>query len=311
MEERKSRDGKYVYGLATGFLIAVLVIKLAPVLVLKSKGLALPFIKSTVPTSSIPPSGDLAKVVLPEKYNLGVSLNEAVVKMIELGVIDKKKFLAVYEERGGLTDEEKKFLESPSTTPLTVDQKNSALFLNLLWPLGIANRTKVLSEGPMGTKYKDEVASFASTGGWTLGREEGGKLFNRFTIVKLTDEQENLVKEIAENIYRPCCGNSTYFPDCNHGAAMLGFLELAVSQGLTKDEIYKEALILNSYWFPQTYIELATYFKAKKGLAWEKVSPKEVLGAEFSGGQGSAAVNKELRALGILPEVKGGGSCGV
>lgn len=31
-----------------------------------------------------------------------------------------------------------------------------------------------------------------------------------------------------------CCGNSTYFPDCNHGAAMLGFIELAVSQGLVE-----------------------------------------------------------------------------
>lgn len=311
MKEGKSKNGKYLYGLATGFLMAVLVLKLIPVLASKSQKFGLPFIKNAAPTAVVPQSEALDGVVLPEKYNLGIRLDGVVVKMIELGVIDREKFLAVYQGRGGLTDEEKKILESPSSAPFIINQKNAGFLLNLLWPLGIANQTKVLSLGPMGTKYKSEVANFASTGGWSLGREDGGKIFNRFSLVELTSVQEELVKEIAENIYRPCCGNSTYFPDCNHGAAMLAFIELAVSQNLPKDEIYKKALVLNSYWFPQTYLELATYLKAKKGLAWEKVNPKEVLGAEFSSGQGSTAVNKELRALGILPETKGGGSCGV
>ena len=83
---------------------------------------------------------------------------------------------------------------------------------------------------------------------------------------------------------------------------MLGFIELAVSQGLPKNEIYKKALVLNSYWFPQTYAELAVYFKSKKNLPWNKVNPQEVLGEAYSSSQGSKA---------ILPKVQGGGGCGV
>ena len=83
----------------------------------------------------------------------------------------------------------------------------------------------------MGTQYKDKIGSFASTGGWTLGAREGGKLFDSQSLIKLTSEQEELVKNISANIYRPCCGNSTAFPDCNHGAGMLGFVEMAVASG--------------------------------------------------------------------------------
>lgn len=92
---------------------------------------------------------------------------------------------------------------------------------------------------------------------------------------------------------------------------MLGFLELAVAQGMPKEEIYKKALVLNSYWFPQTYVELATYFEKKKNTPWNKVSPKEILGANYSSGQGYQAINKELQAEGLLPKVEGGGGCGV
>jgi hypothetical protein len=81
-----------------------------------------------------------------------------------------------------------------------------------------------------------------STGGWTLGKEEnGGAYFNEFRIVELTPEQEALVTRIAKNTYRPCCNNSTFFQDCNHGSALLGLLELGASQGLTADELYQEA----------------------------------------------------------------------
>ena len=92
---------------------------------------------------------------------------------------------------------------------------------------------------------------------------------------------------------------------------MLGYIELAVAQGLSKDEIYKKALVLNSYWFPQTYAEVAMYMIAKKGVTWDKVDAKEMLGANFSSGQGYSKVSQELQNEGLLPKVQGGGSCGV
>ncbi|MBI5451953.1 hypothetical protein HY945_00655 [Candidatus Gottesmanbacteria bacterium] len=316
IKKKKQSKINYYLGLATGVLATILLFKLIPTLSSSVKGinLNLPFISKPTPT----PTPDAAKLqaeivkeVLPEKLDLGVSFRDTIVKMIEYGAIDKEKFLKLYESRGGLSGKEKEWLDKTSDEKIVVTAANSGLILNLLWPLGISNKTKVLSEGPMGTQYAKDVGNFASTGGWSVGREDGGKLFNRFNLITLTPDQEETVKEIAQNIYRPCCGNSTYFPDCNHGAAMLGFLELAVAQGMPKEEIYKKALVLNSYWFPQTYAELAMYFKAKKGISWDKVDPKEALGANYSSGQGYGAINKELQATGLLPEVKGGGGCGV
>ncbi|MBI4991410.1 hypothetical protein HZB96_04940, partial [Candidatus Gottesmanbacteria bacterium] len=302
---KKSKKGQnnYFLGLTTGVLVAILVLKLVPILTAKATGLNLNF--SLIPKPKATPTPDAAKLqaevvkeVLPEKLDLGVTFGDTIINMVKFGAIDKEKFAKIYEGRGGLPPSEKKLLEEASDEKIVVTAQNSGLILNLLWPLGIANKTNVLAEGPMGTKYKNEVGNFASTGGWTLGKQDGGKLFNRFPLISLTPQQEATVKELAENIYRPCCGNSTYFPDCNHGAAMLGFLELAVAQGMPKEEIYKKALVLNSYWFPQTYAELAMYFKAKKGVSWDKVDPKVALGANYSSGQGYQAINKELQVEG-------------
>ena len=306
----------FITGVTTGILFSAVALKISPFTLVKSANFSftlprLPFMGQPTPTPESTSQVVATNEVLPDQYNLGISFGDAIVKLVRSGAIDKNKFVNLYEGRNALSEDQKKLLDEPSNTQIIVTQENAGLLLNLLWPLGIANKTNVLSQGPMGTQYKNEVGNFASTGGWSLGKEEGGKLFNRFSIVSLSADQEALVTEIAQNIYRPCCGNSTYFPDCNHGAAMLGFIELAVAQGMSKDEIYKNALVLNSYWFPQTYVELATYFKAKKNIAWKNVDPKEVLDANYSSGQGYSAVNKELQADGILPKIKGGGGCGV
>ncbi len=252
------------------------------------------------------------KVIPKEGVNLKVSFGDSVMKMVELGAIDKQKFDELYKGRkDGYPQEIASLLENPSSQPITINADNANILLNILWPLGLANKTEMMKESPMGKEYAKDIENFASTGGWTLGKVSGGKLFNNLPLIQLSSEQEQVIKEIAQNIYRPCCGNSTYFPDCNHGAAMLGFLYLAASQGMSKEEMYQKALALNSYWFPQTYVELATYFQAKKNTGWEKVNAKEVLGINFSSGNGYTAISKQLQAEGILPKVGGGGSCGV
>lgn len=250
------------------------------------------------------PTPVTAPNILPSSVDLGVSWREVITKMVKNGAIDREKFLKRHPEAEQL-------LNTASNDNIIVTSQNSALILNLLWPLGISNKAKVLSEGVMGTKYKDQVGNFASTGGWTLGSREGGKLFNSQTLIRLTPEQEELVKNISANIYRPCCGNSTAFPDCNHGAGMLGFVEIAVVAGIPENEIYKKALALNSYWFPQTYTELAVFFKAKKNISWPDVDPKEILGENYSSGRGYGAISRQLQDEGLVPQVKSGGSCGV
>ena len=297
-------------------LITTLVLGIAIGIKIDASGWRLEPPKLTRKTISPTPAASSGTVVaaaevLPAQANLGVSWGEVIVKMVRGGAIDKQKFLKLYEGRQTDVEQVKQLLETPSDQEIVVTAENAQLILNLLWPMGIANKTAVLSDGPMGTQYKNEVGNFASTGGWTLGAKEGGKLFNSINLVTLTPEQEKLVTEIAGSIYRPCCGNSTYFPDCNHGAAMLGYIEMAVAAGLGKEQIYKNALALNSYWFPQTYAEIATYMKAKQNIAWKDVNPVEALGVEYSSGQGAGKVNKELQTLGLVPKVQGGGGCGV
>src|SRR3989344_2620263 len=263
-------------GATTGILVLIVGLKISGFTLVRQNAvlgkptfaLALPWTKKPTP---IPvQTGTVVAIdeILPPSVNLGVSWGEVIVKMVKNGAIDKQKFLALYEGRQSDLAQVKNLLEFPNDDEIIVTKDNAGLILNLLWPLGIANKTNVLSLGPMGTQYKKEVGNFASTGGWTLGAKDGRKLFNSLNLISLTSDQESLVTEISQNIYRPCCGNRTYFPDCNHGAAMLGFIELAVASGLSKDQIYRNALALNSLWFPQTYAELGVYFRMKKGTPW-------------------------------------------
>lgn len=302
MRSKSTVKNTFIFNLITAFLIIALSAELS-LLVLQK-------FKNTAPAINSSAQKEIEKSVLPPKTNLGISFNDTVTKMVQFGVIDKEKFLEIYKGNKALTEEAIKLLDSPSFGKITATQENSPLLLNILWALGIANKTDILTSGPMG-QYKSDVGNFASTGGWTLGKQDGAKLFNKYQILSITPEQESMVKEIAGNIYRPCCNNSTYFPDCNHGAAMLAFLELAASQGISKSDIYKKALILNSYWFPETYTNLAIYFKKDKNISWDKIDPKIVLGSDYSSAQGYLSINKKLQAEGLLPQIKESNNCGV
>lgn len=154
--------------------------------------------------------------VLPEKgFKSKIALGESVVKLAQNGVIDRKKFLAIYQDRGDFPDELKNALDKPLSKPILLTRQNANYYVNLLWPLGLANYMESNKQSPILGK---SLFNFASTGGWNLGKEEnGGAYFNKFKIVELSPEQESLVTKIAQNAYRPCCNNSTFYQDCNHG----------------------------------------------------------------------------------------------
>jgi len=239
-------------------------------------------------------------VILPVKWgDLGA-------RMISSGVIDKSKLEELYVGRGGLSNEEKKLLEGIDNGNLKITRENSGFVLNLLWALGLGNKNEILENGPMSDKKYGGAGNFASTGGWTLARGDAMSHYSKHRFIVLTPEQQTLVEKVSKGIYRPCCGNSTYFPDCNHGMAMLGLLELMASQGVSEDEMYKSALVVNSYWFPDTYITIAKFLKSQ-GKNWESVDPKEILGFDYSSGAGFQKVKSKVENTGF----KGGGSCGV
>lgn len=249
-------------------------------------------------------------VVLPAKWgDLGAQMTSA-------GVIDKTKFEEMYAKRGGLNDEEKKLLEGIDNGNLKITKKNSGFVLNLLWALGLGNKNPILENGPMSDKKYGGAENFASTGGWTLASNPEGEQapyrasamshYSKHRFIILTTEQQALVEKVSKGIFRPCCGNSTYFPDCNHGMAMLGLLELMASQGVSEEEMYEVALAVNSYWFSDTYITIAKYLKSQ-GKDWSSADPKEILGFDYSSGAGFQKIKSKVENSGV----GGGGSCGV
>lgn len=256
----------------------------------------------------------VAKVLPREGFETNIVLGDAIVKLVENGVIDLEKFKQIYRERG-MSEQELAILTQPSYTPLKMNANNAGFLVNILWPLGLANKTGFNEKSPV---KGESLFNFASTGGWTLGKENnGGTYFNKFEIVTLTPEQETVALEVAQNTYRPCCNNSTFFQDCNHGSALLGLIELGASQGLSKEELYKVALRFNSFWFPQNYIETALYYKLARNTDWEDVDPKEIMSLNYSSISGWVKnVGQPFQEIvrknpGLLPQQKGGAGCGV
>lgn len=248
---------------------------------------------------------EVAAQVLPAGgYQSRVAFGDSIVKLVQAGVIDRKKLEALYAQAGETREELKIILDKTSREPIVLSAKNARLYVNLLWPLGLANQMAVNSTSPLNGPSRFR---YASTGGWTLGREaNGGAYFNRFPIVELTPQQETLVTRVAQNSFRPCCNNSSFFQDCNHGSALLGLLALGASQGLSEVELYREALAFNGFWFPEHYIHIALYFKVVKGVEWRDVDPRMVVGAKFSSASGMQTnVARELQTRGLLSAQSG------
>ncbi len=248
----------------------------------------------------VPPASDfsLSPVTLPIVWeNTGR-------RLVDAGVIDEEKFLSLYAGQDELLAEAK-ILLSENAPVITVNDRNAGLVLNLLWAFGLANQNPVLTDGPMSDPRYGDPSRFASTGGWPLARGSVMDHYSAHSLVPLTEKQQQLVERVSKNIYRPCCGNSTYFPDCNHGMAMLGLLELMAANGVSEEEMYKVALQVNTLWFPDTYRTIADYFR-KRGVSWSKIDPQTALGSAYSSASGYQQVLSEVE-----PSSTDSSSCGV
>lgn len=253
------------------------------------------------------PDSKLTAAVLPsEGVVLPVSWGDLGVKLVSVGVIDETKFKALYGEREQFTKEYEKLLLGTSNDNLKITKDNAGYLLNLFWALGLASKNPILDNGEMTNPRYGGAQNFASTAGWTMAQGDPMTHYSRHKFFNLTTEQQALVEKVSKGIYRPCCDNSTHFPDCNHGLAMLGLLELMASQGVNEAEMWQAALAVNAYWFPDTYITIATYMK-NKGVEWQNVKPQEILGTNYSSASGYTRIATQV----TQPEQDGGGSCGV
>lgn len=249
----------------------------------------------------------------PDGYKIPAIFGDVGPQLVADGAIDLSKFTTLYQQQNKpLSDEQMTVLTKENTQNVVIDQQNAAFLLNFFWALGLANQNVILTDGPMMSGGSERVGGFASTAGWTLGSKKAVELYASSKIITLSDEQQTKLQEVAAGVYRPCCDNPTHFPDCNHGMAMLGLLELMASQNASSDEMFKAAKYVNAYWYPQQMLEVATAFKATKDVDFINADPREVVSNQFSSISGYQSVHQWLSQNGLLEQAPGsGGSCGV
>lgn len=251
---------------------------------------------------------DLAKLqneVMKDKYTFKIQWGNLGKRLVADGVIDKKKLAQAVTGSDTLPQNLDSYLTG-SQNSIELTQENAQFWVDVLWGLGLANKNPILEGGPM--TNGNNTANFASTAGYIIGATQPMEIYAKHQYITLSQSQQKKVEEIAGGIYRPCCGNSTVFPDCNHGMAALALIELMVSQNFSKEEIYKTVLAFNTYWFPQTYLDIAYHFQ-KNGRKYSDVSPQELLSKTFSSAMGYQVIHKEVGNI-PWPVLQGGGSCG-
>ena len=256
----------------------------------------------------------LVEQVIPsDGYEVAVTFGDIGPQLLEAGAIDYERFVERYNAGGApLTELQKEILVERVDVPITISMDNAHFLLNFFWALGLTNQNPILDEGPMMTYSEGDISRFASTGGWTLGQKDPTELYSSTAIISLSPDQQSLVETVAEMVYRPCCNNPTIFPDCNHGMAMLGLLELLAANGLSEDEMLETAKYFNAFWFPQQSVEVATFFQITKGLSFSEVDADLVVGPQIFSGSGFQGVHAWLGENGLLEEAPNqGGSCGV
>lgn len=244
-------------------------------------------------------------------YSLPVTYGSLGPQLVEAGVINNDAFQNVMTASGdSLNEQQLEVLTKGSDEKIVITGANAHFLLNFFWAVGLANRNAILTEGAMVQNSGGQIERFASTGGWSLATKPITEIYASLDLIALTPEQQARVVEVAAAVYRPCCNNPTLFPDCNHGMAMLGLLELMAAQGASTDEMFMAAKYVNAYWFPQQTLETAVYLKSTQDMDFADADARLVVSKELSSASGASMVHESLQASGLLkPEPSQGGSC--
>jgi hypothetical protein len=242
-------------------------------------------------------------------YTLPIRYGDLGPRLIQAGVIDYDAFAALYAEAGTpLSQDQVAALQSGSNAPVVITAEDARFLLNFFWAVGLANKNPILTDGLMVQQSEGQIDRFASTGGWGLASKPVTEIYASLDLIPLTEQQQQLVEQVASVIYRPCCNNPTHFPDCNHGMAMLGILELMASKGATADQMFTAAKYVNAFWFPQQTVETAIYLKNTQNVDFVDADARLVVGRNFSSGAGSAQVHQALQTAGLLEQAPGSGN---
>ncbi len=261
-------------------------------------------------------------------YTLSFKWGDSIHKLVETGALNVSSLTVILNGyKQPLTPVEEEILNGTYNGYIQFNSTNIEFVQLVLWSLGINNNNTIINKGQIinaSTHYANQINSnaslnqkvtpqyvasryFASTGGYgSLGKLQLGEL----NIISLTAQQQTLMYDVATNSYRPCCDNPTAFPDCNHGAAALGLVELLASQNANQSQMFDAVKYFYQYQFPQQYAEIAAYFDSH-GENYSQVNPSEVMGYNFSSYSGFSNVNQYLIKNNILTQLNGSSaSCG-
>lgn len=234
-------------------------------------------------------TNNIISQVLPEQgFTLDATWGTTVSDMVDAGVLDPVKLESILTRRYGQEMKpEWTAILNGEDAQLSIDAENSVFMMYLLWTLGKHNDNSILRESRIANYFDN----------YDIGVGRAG--YSDVLLFSLTPEQQDLATEISMNSYRPCCGNPAGVPDCSHGFAALGLIELMAAQGYEKDEIYDSFIKINSFWFPSTYIQNALFFQITEGKSWDETDDELMAGKEFSSIAGSRSVKKYLQNSGL------------
>ncbi len=264
-------------------------------------------------------------------YTLPFKWGNSIKVLVQTGALNVSNLTIILNSSGQpITFTEKEILNGTYNGYIQFNSTNTEFVQIVLWALGINNNNTIINEGPIinsSAQISNEIRNnstnstlrqqatpyfvashyFASTGGYgPIGKLQLGGIND----VILSQPQQIIADYTATNSYRPCCDNPTAFPDCNHGAAALGLIELLASQGATQSQIFDALRYFYQYQFPQQYTEIAAYFYLQ-GKNYSQINSSEVMGYNFSSFSGYYSVNQYLLKNGILKQsTAGGAACG-
>ncbi len=301
----------FLAGIGAGYLMWNRALAPAPVIITEANLAADATSAVSAPTDV--PVTTPATAHLPEQYTLPVVFGDVGPRLIEAGAIDLPRFLQVYQQAGQpLTMTQRAILTDGSDAEVLINQQNAYFLLNFFWALGLANHNPLLTEGLIAARSEGKIERFASTGGWSLATKPIADVFAKTTLVALTPDQQTRLEEAVGGIYRPCCDNPTSFPDCNHGMAMLGLLELMAAKDASIDAMLDAARYVNAFWFPQQMHEIATLLKVTEGIDYANADARRLVSANYASGSGFNSVHNWLVSSGNLgTPASDGNSCGV
>lgn len=144
--------------------------------------------------------GELVEQVAPRSgQSIPVRWGNMGQKLIAVGAIDLDKVQAHY---GGLTEEQQAILLGDDLSEITFNAENIQFWTNMVWALGLTQRSKVLDEGPMRhSEAQLPLGNYASTGGWTLGKKSPIQLYSSARLVALTPERDAMIYQVAERVF--------------------------------------------------------------------------------------------------------------